>query len=196
MTISVTFADAAPAWNAGWIVGIIGVLCVFAGLLWFATRSRSSGAAAPQAEPPEPVAPAPRHDDPTARDIAVAAFPHAIDAERAYARVRENNAGAEWLRDVAFAERHHHDRIGLRGVFAGRYLDIDDLGATYASLYTEVDGDLGGDGSAVLLLGATEEVDAMVRALDHEHARLVRHRLSEPAAEALRAAVADAPPAA
>jgi hypothetical protein len=200
MTISVILAaesvsdGAAPPWDGSWVVFMIGALLVFGGLLFFALRS--GGRRTASSAPVEPLAPAPRHDDPTARDIAVAAFPHSIDAERAYARVRESNEGAEWLRDVAFAERHHHDRIGLRGVFAGHYLDIDDLGATYASLYHEVDDDLAGDGSAVLILAGTKEADAMADALGHEHGRLVRHRLSEPAAEALRAAVADAPPAA
>lgn len=50
--------------------------------------------------------------------------------------------------------------------------------------------------SAVILLGPAEHVDAMVSALDGRGGRLVRHRLTAEATQALQAAVADSPSAA
>lgn len=50
--------------------------------------------------------------------------------------------------------------------------------------------------SAVILLASPQHIDAMQSALEGQHGRLVRHRLSPQATQALRAAVADSPSAA
>lgn len=62
------------------------------------------------------------------RDIAILTFPHVDGAERAYADARDDDAGARWLQETAFVECHHKHRIAVRGTFAGRYLEVDDVG--------------------------------------------------------------------
>jgi uncharacterized membrane protein len=59
-------------------------------------------------------------------DLAVLSFAHAEGAERAYSDVLESDTEAPWLREIAFVEHHKHDRIVVRGTFAGRYVDIED----------------------------------------------------------------------
>ena len=60
-------------------------------------------------------------------DLALMVFDHVEGAERAYA-----DAGAAvdapWIHEIAFAEHHRHDRIVVRGTFAGRYVDVDEHG--------------------------------------------------------------------
>ena len=65
-----------------------------------------------------------------------------------------------------------------------------------SALFDEVRREVPQGSSAVILLASPEHVDAMVSALEGQHGRLVRHRLSPEATEALRAAVADSPSAA
>lgn len=127
-----------------------------------------------------------------ARHIAVASFPRSSDAERAYTRL---GGDAPWRHEVAFIERHGRGAIGLRGTFAGRRVDIDDLGGADGVLLVEVAGDLGTGESGLLLFGPRETADAMARAFSGGRARIVRRRLSAREARALRASVADAPPA-
>jgi uncharacterized membrane protein len=59
-------------------------------------------------------------------DLALLVFEHTEGAERAYSRVIETAAQEPWARDVAFVEHHRHDRIIVRGTFAGHYVDADD----------------------------------------------------------------------
>jgi uncharacterized membrane protein len=61
-------------------------------------------------------------------DLAVLVFPHIETAEHAYADVIEAIGDAPWTHEVAFVEHHRHDRIVVRGTFAGRYVDVDDEG--------------------------------------------------------------------
>jgi uncharacterized membrane protein len=61
-------------------------------------------------------------------DAAVLAFPHIEGADHQYASALEREAGAPWLRKVAFVEVHHRGRIVVRGTVAGHYVDIDDEG--------------------------------------------------------------------
>jgi uncharacterized membrane protein len=59
-------------------------------------------------------------------DLALAVFPHTEGAERAYADVRDAVGDVPWVHEIAFVEHHRHDRIVVRGTFAGRYVDEED----------------------------------------------------------------------
>lgn len=61
-------------------------------------------------------------------DLAIVVFDHTEGADHAYARVLEGAADAPWIHHVALVEHHRHDRIVVRGTFAGRYVDIDERG--------------------------------------------------------------------
>ena len=61
-------------------------------------------------------------------DIAIVVFDHVDGADHAYASVLERSAHAPWMDHVALVEHHRHDRIVVRGTFAGRYVDIDERG--------------------------------------------------------------------
>jgi uncharacterized membrane protein len=61
-------------------------------------------------------------------DLALLVFDHTNGAERAYADVLDASADASWVNEIAFVEHHRHDRIVVRGTFAGRYVDVDDAG--------------------------------------------------------------------
>jgi uncharacterized membrane protein len=65
-----------------------------------------------------------------------------------------------------------------------------------SALFDLVRGEVDEGSSAVIMMAASEPVDAMISALDGQAGRLVRHRLTPDAAKALRAAVADSPSAA
>jgi uncharacterized membrane protein len=55
-------------------------------------------------------------------------FEHVEGAERAYADVLDASREAPWIHEIAFVEHHRHDRIVVRGTFAGRYVDVDEQG--------------------------------------------------------------------
>src|SRR3954452_16363111 len=59
-------------------------------------------------------------------DLALMIFGRIEGAERAYADVLDGSDGAPWVHEIAFVEHHRHDRIVVRGTFAGRYVDVDD----------------------------------------------------------------------
>jgi uncharacterized membrane protein len=61
-------------------------------------------------------------------DLALMIFDRIEGAERAYADVIGAAHDAPWVHEIAFVEHHRHDRIVVRGTFAGRYLDLDDQG--------------------------------------------------------------------
>lgn len=65
-----------------------------------------------------------------------------------------------------------------------------------SALFDELRNEVLEGSSAVILMAAPAEVDAMIGALQGYGGRLVRHHLMPEAAEALRAAVADSPSAA
>jgi uncharacterized membrane protein len=59
-------------------------------------------------------------------DLALVVFEHTEGAERAYANVLGGAGAGPWAQEIAFVEHHGHDRIVVRGEFAGRYVDADD----------------------------------------------------------------------
>ena len=61
-------------------------------------------------------------------DLALLIFDHVEGAERAYADVLDASGDAPWVHEIAFVEHHRHDRIVVRGTFAGRYVDLDEQG--------------------------------------------------------------------
>ena len=61
-------------------------------------------------------------------DLALMVFDHVGGAERAYSQVLGACAGMPWVHEIAFVEHHRHDRIVVRGTFAGRYVDVDEEG--------------------------------------------------------------------
>jgi uncharacterized membrane protein len=61
-------------------------------------------------------------------DLALIVFHHADRADRAYADVHDAVGDAQWMSKIAFAERHKHHRLVIRGTIAGRYVDFDGEG--------------------------------------------------------------------
>src|SRR4051794_15363108 len=61
-------------------------------------------------------------------DLALIVFARIERAEHAYASVLETSGAGPWVHELAFVEHHRHDRIVVRGPFAGRYVDVDDRG--------------------------------------------------------------------
>jgi uncharacterized membrane protein len=61
-------------------------------------------------------------------DLALMIFDRVEGAERAYSDVLGAAHDAPWVHEIAFVEHHRHDRIVVRGTFAGRYVDLDDQG--------------------------------------------------------------------
>ena len=59
-------------------------------------------------------------------DLAVLVFPHIEGADHAYADALDTAGEQPWTREIAFVEHHRHDRIVVRGTFAGHYVDVDD----------------------------------------------------------------------
>jgi uncharacterized membrane protein len=66
---------------------------------------------------------------PARTDFALAVFNHTEGAERAYADAPKEARGIYWAQDVAFVEHHGHDRLVIRGTFAGHYVDADEYDA-------------------------------------------------------------------
>jgi uncharacterized membrane protein len=81
-------------------------------------------------------------------DFALMVFDHTEGAERAYSRAPSEVDGVAWAQEIAFVEHHRHDRLVVRGTFAGHYVDADDdqefIGAK------TVEGALGGAAVGVL----------------------------------------------
>jgi uncharacterized membrane protein len=61
-------------------------------------------------------------------DLALLVFRHLEGAEQAYAAMLETAGPQPWIHEVSFVEHHRHDRIVVRGTFAGRYVDVDERG--------------------------------------------------------------------
>src|SRR5689334_24185391 len=61
-------------------------------------------------------------------DLGRLIFDHIEGAERAYADVLDASGDAPWVHEIAFVEHHRHDRIVVRGTFAGHYVDVDERG--------------------------------------------------------------------
>jgi uncharacterized membrane protein len=64
--------------------------------------------------------------EPAGVDLALMVFEHTEGAEEAYSRAPHEVAGVSWGEEVAFVEHHRHDRLVVRGTFAGHYIDADD----------------------------------------------------------------------
>ncbi len=62
----------------------------------------------------------------TGPDLALVVFEHTEGAEHAYSRAPREVDGVPWAQEVTFVEHHRRDRIVVRGVFAGHYVDADD----------------------------------------------------------------------
>jgi hypothetical protein len=154
--------------------------------------------------PPAAPAPAPRPAAPAehaaTRDLAMVIFDGLGAAERAYGNMRDGAPHASWLPDVAFAERHRHDHLVVRGTFAGRYLDVGDAGGheptPTGALFDELRETVPEGCSAIVVYAPTDEVDAMEEAFGEAGMRFSRHRVTGEEADALEASVASAPPAA
>src|SRR4051795_4248148 len=61
-------------------------------------------------------------------DLALLVFDRVEGAERAYAAMLAAAGAPPWVHEVSFVEHHRHDRIVVRGTFAGRYVDVDERG--------------------------------------------------------------------
>src|SRR5690349_23284515 len=61
-------------------------------------------------------------------DLALLTFHRVEGAERAYADVLAASGRGPWMHELAFVEHHRHDRVVVRGTFAGRYVDLDERG--------------------------------------------------------------------
>jgi len=157
-------------------------------------RRRRRPADQPPAAEPAPMAP-PRWEVPQdeALDIAVVTFDGVVGAERAFAGVREDAGADQWLSEIAFVEHHHRDRIVVRGTFAGRYLDVEEVGGR---LLEEILADVPEGSSALVVFARTEDVESMLGAFEGSGGRVTRHRVSTSDAAAFEASVAQAPPAA
>jgi hypothetical protein len=179
------------------VLWIVLAVVVFALLLGVALGVRRRGTRPPEEPPAEadvPVTPSPWQDQRTGTlDIAVLTFEGVVSAERVFARVREYAGGDPWLLEIAFVEHHHRDRIVVRGTFAGRYLDIEDVGGR---LLEEILADVPEGSSALIVFARTDDVDTMLESFRDAGGRLTRHRVSVSDAEAFEASVAQAPPAA
>jgi uncharacterized membrane protein len=61
-------------------------------------------------------------------DLTLLIFDRIERAEHAHADVLDAAGDAPWVHEIAFVEHHRHDRIVVRGTFAGRYVDLDEQG--------------------------------------------------------------------
>jgi uncharacterized membrane protein len=59
-------------------------------------------------------------------EFAVIVYQHTGGAEQAYSRAPSEVDGVAWAQEIAFVEHHRHDRLLVRGTFAGHYVDADD----------------------------------------------------------------------
>ena len=119
-------------------------------------------------------------------------------AERAYADVRDTAAGAAWMRDVAFAECHHHGRLVVRGTVGGRYVDEQDLAGAEGEtpLLAELRADVPEGSSALVAYAPHGDVDDIVLAFTGRPHELHRHRASAAEVSALGLAAVSGAPAA
>jgi uncharacterized membrane protein len=85
---------------------------------------------------------------PSGTDLALVVYDHTEGAERAYADAPKQALGINWAQEVAFVEHHAHDRLVIRGSFAGHYVDADDYDAFIGARTAE--GVLAGGGAGLL----------------------------------------------
>ena len=132
-------------------------------------------------------------------ELAIMVFDHPSGADHAYADVLGDSGDAPWMHEIALVEHHRHDRIVVRGTFAGRYVDIDEEGDVIGKRTAEgaltgavVGAIFGPPGFAAGIVagGATGGM------AEGRGGRLVRRPLSAEAARDLERAVAGSPRAA
>jgi hypothetical protein len=195
MSVPAVLASPPVATFVPWLLLGAAVFIVLFVLAVGVPRLRAAPAAA---DAPAPGPAAPRYHADT-RDLAIVLFDGLGAAERAYGNVRDGAPHAAWLPDVAFAERHRHDHLVVRGTFAGRFLDLGDAGGHEArptgALFDELREEVPEGCSAIVVYAPTDEVDAVEEAFGDAGARFARHRVSDDEATALEASVAFAPPA-
>jgi uncharacterized membrane protein len=85
--------------------------------------------------------------------------------------------------------------VVVGGAVGGLIESVEDAPHPQGPLFDEVRHDIPEGSSAVILLAAPEDADAMVKAFEGLGGRLIRRRLTTEAVDALLAAVADAPAA-
>ena len=195
--------ESASTWDVGgfafWLLIVLIAVGVLVGVVLLSGRRRAPAATPAGADPPG--APAPRrvqHVEPTEGwELAVLTFDGCNGAERAYADVRDAAAGAAWMRDVAFAECHHHGRLVVRGTVGGRYVDEQDLAGAEGEtpLLAELRSDVPEGHSALVAYAPHGDVDEIVRAFTGRPHELHRHRASAAEVTALGLAVSGAPAA-
>jgi hypothetical protein len=194
--------ESASTWDVGgflfWLVVVLAAVAIL--VLVLVLNSRRRRAPAPAAQPSG--APRPRqveHVRPEEGwDLAVLTFDHIEGAERAYAGVRRDAGAGPWDHDVAFVEVHRHGRVLVRGTFAGRYVDVDDLakaGRADTTMLETIRADVPEGCSGLVAFAPHDQVDTLVDAFGGRHARLNRHRVSASEASALALSVAGAPAA-
>lgn len=188
-----TPTDSPSAWNGVWPWLLLGA-GVFIFLFVTAVGVRSwrgspDGGEPPAEEPPAPEPAAPPRPGQRC-DVAVMPFDHIHGAEQAYGDVRDEVGVQPWQSEVAFVEHHHHSRIVVRGMFGGRYLDVEGDGdATgqaaepYATLLAIVSTDVPEGGSAIVMYAPPDEIDAMADATAYLGRPITRYQLPAPAAQ-------------
>ena len=59
-------------------------------------------------------------------DLTLMIFDRVGGEEQSYEAVLGASAASPWVNEISLVEHHRHDRIVVRGTFAGRYVDVDD----------------------------------------------------------------------
>jgi hypothetical protein len=197
-----TPGESASTWDAGGFLFWVVVVVLAAGILvlGLVLRSRSIRGATAAAEPSGAARPRRvEHVDPEAGwHLAVLTFDHLQGAERAYARVSGDGGDGAWSRDLAFVEVHRHGRVLVRGTFAGRYLDVDDLAEACrggTAMLEAIRADVPVGCSGLVAFAPHEQVETLVDAFGGRPARVNRHRVSAAEASALAISVVGAPAA-
>ncbi|HEY6522552.1 MAG TPA: DUF1269 domain-containing protein [Solirubrobacteraceae bacterium] len=59
-------------------------------------------------------------------DLALVSFKGQATAASVFGTLRDRVGSAVWTSEVAIVEHHGHDRMSVRGTFAGRYVDVEE----------------------------------------------------------------------
>jgi uncharacterized membrane protein len=59
-------------------------------------------------------------------DLALISFKGQSTAASVFGTLRDRVGSAVWTSEVAIVEHHGHDRMSVRGTFAGRYVDVEE----------------------------------------------------------------------
>jgi hypothetical protein len=186
----------ASDWDVGgflfWMLIVIGALGLLAVAVVLAVRGDPpSGApgSAPDQDRLHAALPGESHAPASGWDLVVLTFEHLTGAERALAEVRRAVGGdPAWLRDVAVVEVHRRGRARVRGTFAGRIVDVEDVAAipVDGAILETIRGGVPEGSSGLVSLAPTEHVDALVAGFDGRATRVHRHVPSAREIAALR----------